>query len=671
MSNTPHPESAVATIDRRLCVRRSVPSLAYVDLGKNNGGIILNLGEGGLAVTSVAPLDTARPAQIEIQLPGLGDRLVACGEVTWISESKKEAGLRFVNLSEEIRGRITNWMTSQESPPVDRGPAVGTQTLRSSPPIRSVKSAVTEFAGTGEAQQSAIATARAEIPSRREESVRHHNSQEQVTLDRHVAEPLQHPDRRMCLRRALPSLAYIDLGESNGGIILNLSEGGLTVTSAAPLYAEGVAQMQFQLPGHSDWLRVSGEIVWISRSKKEAGLRFVDLSEEVRQQIVSWISSKAPSIPFGTEGDGSRDKAWRRLEMPTLRQPLPSSGPPSKTMAPKPIPAFNAAPMGLNRAGVGFRAVDRPRKVFLNKTAWAILALVVILSALASFGAGWYTAVPDSLARILEPSRRTTSEIAATSSDVESRADAGAQAFAQTVSPSPDGPAVGLTGNATSSSASPTRAEGIRQDLTARDRANEDALATSAHQASPQEVRKPSSSNVTTNVSVVSPRGSGAPSNPVGLPTSAISLNQPPESSNAAAPASAPPLKPTENPESAKPSFSVNVSAYPSVRVPAGLKSQMSQQGARLEIGQLLSRVDPVYPEDAKAEHVEGTVKLHVVIGADGSVESVAPIGGPALLIPAAANAVQQWRYTESTIGGQPVEAEEDITITFRLPHSN
>jgi outer membrane biosynthesis protein TonB len=37
------------------------------------------------------------------------------------------------------------------------------------------------------------------------------------------------------------------------------------------------------------------------------------------------------------------------------------------------------------------------------------------------------------------------------------------------------------------------------------------------------------------------------------------------------------------------------------------------------------------------------------------------------LLTPAAEGAVRQWRFTPSSVGGQPVEAEEDITITFKL----
>ena len=93
----------------------------------------------------------------------------------------------------------------------------------------------------------------------------------------------------------------------------------------------------------------------------------------------------------------------------------------------------------------------------------------------------------------------------------------------------------------------------------------------------------------------------------------------------------------------------------------------MSRQGASLQIGQLLLRVDPIYPADAEQQRVEGTVKLHAIIGRDGAVESVELTGGPALLVPAAASAVRRWRYKPTSLGGQPVEAEEDITIVFRL----
>jgi TonB family protein len=130
------------------------------------------------------------------------------------------------------------------------------------------------------------------------------------------------------------------------------------------------------------------------------------------------------------------------------------------------------------------------------------------------------------------------------------------------------------------------------------------------------------------------------------------------------------PPKPAESPEVVKASVSVSASLYPSIRIPAGIKfkSQMSRQRVSLQIGQLSSRVDPVYPDGAETQRMEGTVELHAIIGQDGTIQSVEPRSGPALLVSAAANAVRQWRYTPSSVGGQPVEAEEDITVTFRLP---
>jgi outer membrane biosynthesis protein TonB len=60
-------------------------------------------------------------------------------------------------------------------------------------------------------------------------------------------------------------------------------------------------------------------------------------------------------------------------------------------------------------------------------------------------------------------------------------------------------------------------------------------------------------------------------------------------------------------------------------------------------------------------------VKLHVVVGRDGSVQSVEPISGSTLLAKAAMTAVREWRYAQTLLGGQPVETEQDIMVKFRL----
>jgi len=95
------------------------------------------------------------------------------------------------------------------------------------------------------------------------------------------------------------------------------------------------------------------------------------------------------------------------------------------------------------------------------------------------------------------------------------------------------------------------------------------------------------------------------------------------------------------------PTWSVAVSTdpYPSLRIPPDVSSQKAMRGSSLQIGRATTRVEPVYPEEAMRQGVEGTVKLHVVVGRDRAVQSAEPISGPTLL------------------AGQPVETEQDFSL--------
>jgi TonB family protein len=114
-------------------------------------------------------------------------------------------------------------------------------------------------------------------------------------------------------------------------------------------------------------------------------------------------------------------------------------------------------------------------------------------------------------------------------------------------------------------------------------------------------------------------------------------------------------------------SIEITPDPYPSIHVPPELKASASRPGTTLHIGQLISKVEPVYPKDALQQRIEGTVKLHVVIGRDGTVERTESTEGPALLAAEAVRAVQGWRYEPTVLGGAAMEAEENITIVFRI----
>jgi len=112
-------------------------------------------------------------------------------------------------------------------------------------------------------------------------------------------------------------------------------------------------------------------------------------------------------------------------------------------------------------------------------------------------------------------------------------------------------------------------------------------------------------------------------------------------------------------------SVTVSFSTYPSLRIPPELRSEAVR--AKLRIGHVVSRIDPVYPADAERQRVEGTVNLHAIIGTDGSVKGIEGISGPPSLVPAAASAVRQWRYQPTLLGDQPIETAQGVTIVFRL----
>jgi TonB family protein len=89
--------------------------------------------------------------------------------------------------------------------------------------------------------------------------------------------------------------------------------------------------------------------------------------------------------------------------------------------------------------------------------------------------------------------------------------------------------------------------------------------------------------------------------------------------------------------------------------------------GSNVQAARLVQHVDPVYPEEARAAGVEGTVTLQIVIGNDGSVTSADPVEGNPVLWRAAADAVKQWKYQPTLLNGQPVEVQTTVPVRFEL----
>jgi TonB family protein len=77
--------------------------------------------------------------------------------------------------------------------------------------------------------------------------------------------------------------------------------------------------------------------------------------------------------------------------------------------------------------------------------------------------------------------------------------------------------------------------------------------------------------------------------------------------------------------------------------------------------------IDANYPLLGQNARVQGSVVLQAVIGADGSVENLRVVSGPAILATAAQQAVRQWRFKPYMQNGQPVETKTRITVNFSI----
>jgi bla regulator protein BlaR1 len=101
-------------------------------------------------------------------------------------------------------------------------------------------------------------------------------------------------------------------------------------------------------------------------------------------------------------------------------------------------------------------------------------------------------------------------------------------------------------------------------------------------------------------------------------------------------------------------------SANSSIPAPRSIKV-----GGGIQQSKLIFKVDPVYPEAAKASGLFGKIKLEVTINEEGMVSDAKAVEGHPILCEAAISAVRQWRYSTTLLNGMPVAVNTNVTMTF------
>ena len=89
--------------------------------------------------------------------------------------------------------------------------------------------------------------------------------------------------------------------------------------------------------------------------------------------------------------------------------------------------------------------------------------------------------------------------------------------------------------------------------------------------------------------------------------------------------------------------------------------------GGAVQAAKLVNRVQPLYPPLARQTRISGTVRLHAIIGKDGTVQQLTVESGHPLLVQSALDAVRQWRYQPTLLNGEPVDVDTEIDVIFSL----
>jgi TonB family protein len=499
---------------------------------------------------------------------------------------------------------------------------------------------------------------------------------------------------RAHMRRKLSPMAYVELGSDNGGILLNLGEGGFAVQSALPFTSRDFPELRFQVPAVQGWLTAGGRIVWMSDSKKEAGIQFTELPGEARREIQRWVSAESEierpvervspraredsakisesayraggvahepaahnTRTNGTQVDRERKPAIPRRE--TVEVAV--TEPPPQDFHFTEYSMFAPDP---EKAGVW--AEPPPRRGHWGRVVLGVLVAVLFFALgatvgretvqrwIADFG-GWAQNQVAPAPKVNAPPVPTEAADAQEKSETKSTADESAKAADDV--------------NSSSAATGDSEVErGPNQTPSETEKRNDGAESAVDSNKTMSTVPRSAISSRLPRHSV--PRqdftDSTAPSvprEPEAAPSRmaaerSILVNAPPPGS---------------------PAFFVNlpgeaVSASPAIAISARRMLEIlprSVAGARSErvvIGKLISHSEPFYPVEARNRRIEGNVELRARVGRTGEIIGVTPVSGPRLLSSAAMTAVREWRYEPTYIDGDPAETLADITIVFRLP---
>jgi len=156
------------------------------------------------------------------------------------------------------------------------------------------------------------------------------------------------PDKRRLVRKRTDQLLYAEFGPDNGSILLNLSEEGCSFQSLAPVRGE---QVRFSVSvGDGHKLEGDGQMVWSDTGKKIGGVRFLNPSQELREQVRAWLDQTLVTTdgkldPTVVESEAKRRRKKLREEARAEAGRAKREGTPKKNEIERPGEKSRPAPI--------------------------------------------------------------------------------------------------------------------------------------------------------------------------------------------------------------------------------------------------------------------------------------------------------------------------------------
>ena len=515
-------------------------------------------------------------------------------------------------------------------------------------------------------------------------------------------------------RHRVDKLAYVDLGPENGGMVIDVSNGGISFQGIQPLTEGQFLQISFKLPGISQSMQAGAQVVWLNDSGKGGGLRFVDIPDQTRELVDQWLSGQAApghrevnaSILAIQEQVRTATAALEQAQNQLPRAPAKPMAPPRNLRDTSPSSAglkLETPPVKAPARSTGPVLTASPAERPGSQRVKTILLGVLVSAAILAVAAGVLVGLRPRLASALLPAQSVAAE------------------------PSPVELKIGRNGSDWQISWNRTAdvvLKAIGGHLTIVDGQNRKEL-----DLDPVELRggsilyTPDSEDLLVRLQLVS--GTSTPPVSVSVrviaggsavpAASPVAAAQPvtfalaaPSRSGGSLPAPAPrgpevapqkvvtglqaPSLPAPSPATVGrliPSAIASPTARPAppeaeIAPPADAVSspELGARLPRLAFGgavapvrptttvpaQLVDRREPVYPAAARTMGISGPVELAFTIGGDGAVKDVRVTKGHPVLGSAATEAVLRWRYEPARLNGIAVETQSSAVIVFQPP---